>query len=69
MHAPLKAIARAATLSFLAVASILCAAAQPAASAPSQPVVQAGAVEPDHGAEARATRAYDEAMREGPLAV
>ncbi len=69
MHAPLKAIARGAAFSFLAVTSILCAAAQPAASAPSQPVVRAGVVEPDHGAEARAMRAYNEAMRQGPLAV
>lgn len=69
MHAPLKAIARAATLSCLAGASILSASAQPAARAPVQPAVRTGPAEPDRGAEARGARAYDEAMREGPLAV
>jgi adenosine deaminase len=66
MHTPLKALARFLALFCLAVTTALCAAGQRAINSSAQPVARTGL---DRGSEARAARAYDEAMREGPLAV
>jgi len=69
MDSPLKAIARVAAQFCLAGVFTVCAAGQPAASAPARAAAPTGHADPGRGSEARATRAYDEAMREGPLAV
>lgn len=69
MPTPLNAIARAVALSCVAGASILSTAGQPAARVPIQPPAQTHRGEPDRGPEARAARAYDEAVQEGPLEV
>lgn len=69
MRHSLSATARTVALSCFVGLSTFWAPGQPASTASARSAMRTGRAEFERGAEARAARAYDQALREGPLAV